>query len=113
MDLFLLLGISVKNVHHNDANRLFLDPDFLTIEDVSLLLRCSPDTVYRIHRDELPRGRPGKHNIYLRDDVIRYVRLHCRVEPRPEVDELLSEIEADLLESPTDGVRERSHRRTR
>ena len=98
---------------HDDANRPLLDPDFLTIEDVSLLLRCSPDKVYRIKHDQLPVGRPGKRNIYLREDVIRYVRVHCRVQPRPEIDELVNEIEADMLHSATDGVRERSFRRAR
>ena len=31
---------------HDDANRPLLDPDFLTIEDVSMLLRCAVDTVF-------------------------------------------------------------------
>ncbi len=90
-----------------------LDPDILTVNDLARLLRCSPDKVYRIKHDQLPVSRPGKCNIYLRDDVIRYLRVHCRVKPRPGIDQLVSEIEADLLDFPTDGVRERSRRRTK
>ncbi len=45
------------------------DADFLTVEDVACLLRCSPDTVRRIPRDQLPVYRPAKRNIYLREDM--------------------------------------------
>ena len=89
-----------------------LDPDILTVNDVAALLRCAVDTARRIPSDQLPVYRVGKRNLYLRDDVFRYLRLHCRVQPRPGIDELVSEIEADLLDSRLDGVRRRSFRRT-
>ncbi len=88
-----------------------LDPDFLTLDEVSTLLRCSPDTVRRIPRDRLPVYRVGKCNIYLREEVIRYLRSHCLVQCRT-IDRIVSEIEQDVLGSPPDGVRERSRRRT-
>lgn len=89
-----------------------VDADFLSIYDLAMLLGCSVDTVRRIPRDWLPVYRVGKCNIYIRDDVIRYLRRHCRVQPRPEINELVSEIEAAVVGSPSDGVRERSQRRT-
>ena len=69
-----------------------IDADFLSIYDVAMLLECSVDTVRRIRRDWLPVYRVGKCNIYLRDDVIRYLRLHCRVQAGPDIDKLISEI---------------------
>ena len=90
----------------------FIDVDFLTIQCVSRLLRCSVDHIYRIPDDQLPVYRPGKRNLYLRLDVIRYLKLHCRVQPRPALDRLVKEIEIDVLESRLDGARERSSRRT-
>ena len=66
-----------------------VDSDFLTIEDVSRLLQCAVDTVYRIRRDQLPVYRRGKRNVYLRGDLIQYVKLHCRVQFLPGLDDLL------------------------
>ncbi len=86
-----------------------LDREILTIEDVASLLRCSPDTVRRIPRDRLPAYRPGKRNLYLRDDIMRYVR-SCRVHA-VDVDSLITEIEHNVLRSSVDDVRERSRRR--
>lgn len=94
-------------------DKYILNDAVLTITEVAKFLRCSEYRVYHIPRDQLWVHRVGKQNLYFLSDIIRYLRVHCRVQPRPEVDELLSEIEADLLESPTDGVRERSHRRTK
>ncbi len=87
--------------------------EVLTVEGVAALLWCSPDTIRRMPRDRLPVYRVGKRNLYLRDDVIRFVR-SCRVTSVGlDVDSLISEIEQDLLGSAPDGVRERSRRRTR
>ena len=86
-----------------------LDLDIFTVEEVATLLRCSPDTVRRIPRDRLPAYRPGKRNLYLRDDIMRYVR-SCRVQA-VDVDSLITEIECDVLGSSVDDVRERSRRR--
>ena len=85
--------------------------DILTVEGVATLLQCSPDTVRRVPRDRLPVYRVGKRNLYLREDVIRFVR-SCRV-TSVELDGLLPEIERGVLGLGSDGVRERSRRRTR
>lgn len=87
-----------------------LDAEILTVEDVSALLRCSSDTVRRIPRDRLPVYRPGKRNLYLRDDLIRFIR-SCRVESI-DIDAMVSEITRDVIGSCPDGVRGRSRRRT-
>lgn len=54
-------------------------PDVLFVEDVAQMLRCSVDQVRRIPRSDLPAYEgPGKHLLYLREDVIRYVRSRPR-----------------------------------
>ena len=93
------------------ADTRSVDLDILSIEEVSRLIRCAVDTVRRIPRDRLPVYRPGKRNLYLREDVIRYVR-SCRVQDRA-IEELVSEVEREVLDSTRDDVRERSRRRTR
>lgn len=90
----------------------FLDSELLTVEDVSRLLRCAPDTVRRIPRDRLPVYRPGRRNLYLREDLIRYVR-SCRVEPPAALDALLTEIAPGVVNSQPDGVQGRARRRSR
>ncbi|MBI4184171.1 MAG: helix-turn-helix domain-containing protein [Proteobacteria bacterium] len=87
-----------------------LDPEILTLEDVSALLRCARDTVRRIPRERLPVYRPGKRNLYLREDLIRFIR-SCRVE-RPDIDTLISELSRDVVGLRPDGVRGRPRRRT-
>ena len=66
------------------------DSEILTIEDVSRILHCSVDTLRRVPVSELPFYRVGKRNLYLRDDIIRFIRMR-RVE-RPNIDNLLEEI---------------------
>ncbi len=85
--------------------------EVLTVEGVAALLWCSPDTVRRVPRDRLPVYRVGKRNLYLREDIIRFIR-SCRV-TSVDVDALLPEIERGVLGLGSDGVRERSRRRTR
>ena len=86
------------------------DPDFLTVEEVSAKLCCSPDTVRRIPRDRLPVYRVGKSNIYLREDLIRYVK-SCRVQPTATIERIIADIAENVVGSSPDGVRERSQRR--
>ena len=53
--------------HHNQ--------DILDIGQVAALLRCSVDTVRRIPRGDLaPRRGPGRSNLYLREDLVDYLR---------------------------------------
>ena len=86
------------------------DPDILTVDDVASLLRICVDTVRRIPHERLPVHRPGKRNLYFREDVIRYVK-SCRVLPNANIDTLLTEIEGGVIRSLKDGARERSRRR--
>ena len=74
------------------------DVDILVIEDVARILHCSVDTLRRVPKDELPVYRgPGRWHLYLRDDVIRFVR--CRRITGPDVDNLLREIVSDVIPS--------------
>lgn len=51
------------------------DHDFLTVEGVARLMRCSVDSARRIPRDELPAYLgPGRHLLYLRADLVTYLR---------------------------------------
>lgn len=56
------------------VSRTPLDKDILSLAEVSAILRCAEDTLRRVPYDELPAHRVGKANLYLREDVIRYVR---------------------------------------
>ncbi len=51
-----------------------LDPEIWSIEEASRVLRCSEDTLRRVSPRDLPVYRVGKANLYLRDDVLRYVK---------------------------------------
>lgn len=54
---------------------LHADPDVFFVENAAQMLGCSVDEARRIPRTELPAHRgPGKRLLYLRDDVMRYVR---------------------------------------
>ena len=54
---------------------LYYDPDRLVVEQVAWLLCCSVDQARRIPRDELPAYQgPGKRLLYLREDVLRYMK---------------------------------------
>ncbi len=87
-----------------------LDPDILVIEDVARLLHCSVDTLRRVPKEELPVYRgPGRKHLYLREDIIRFVR--CRRITEPDIDNLLREIETAVVHSELDSVRGRSSAR--
>ena len=81
--------------------------DILVTEDVARILHCAVDTVRRIPRDELPVYRgPGRYNLYLREDVIRYVRTRRVI--GPNIDRMLAEIEGSVISSVPGNVRGRS-----
>ena len=87
-----------------------LDPDILVIEEVARLLHCSVDTLRRVPKEELPAYRgPGRKHLYLREDIIRFVR--CRRITGPDIDNLLREIESAVVHSELDSVRGRSSAR--
>ena len=86
------------------------DVDILVIEDVARLLHCSVDTLRRVPKEELPAYRgPGRKHLYLREDIIRFVR--CRRITGPDIDNLLREIETAVVHSELDSVRGRSSAR--
>jgi hypothetical protein len=86
------------------------DPDILVVEDVARILRCTVDTARRIPRDQLRSiPGPGRRQLYLREDVLAYVRSRGRYSPNAEL--LLAGARAEVLGSSVDRVRERSQRR--
>lgn len=94
-----------------------MDDDVLTIEEVSILLRCAVDTVRRIPREELPIYRVGRENLYLREEIIRYVRSRRvrSVSVDHLLDDVLSGLEREIprvIDSEPVDVRGRSSRRT-
>lgn len=55
------------------------DEDILTVEGVAKLLQCTIDAVRRIPDSHLRAHQgPGKHLLYLRDEVVTYVRRSSR-----------------------------------
>jgi hypothetical protein len=86
------------------------DPDILVIDDVARILRCTVDTARRIPRDQLRSiCGPGRRQLYLREDVIAYLRSRARSSPNADL--LLAQARATVLELPADRARERSQRR--
>jgi hypothetical protein len=86
------------------------DPDILVVEDVARILRCTVDTARRIPRHQLRSiCGPGRRRVYLREDVLVYVRSLGRSAPNAEL--LLTRARAEVLGSSADRVRERSQRR--
>ena len=71
-----------------------LDKDVLSVAEVSAILRCSEDTLRRVPLDQLPVYRVGKSNLYLREEVIQYLRGHRQLKPGAE----------DLPDEPTTGI---------
>ena len=79
------------------------------------MLPCSEDTLRRIPLDELPVYRAGKSNLYLREDVIHFLRTHRRLGPARAgpSDELTTNIDAlihEMVEPDPVDVREPSER---
>jgi hypothetical protein len=90
--------------HGAGSTPVRLDPDILTVEEVALILRCKVDTARRIPRDQLPaHPGPGRHRLYLREDVLAYVRRLGR--PTPNAGQLLTGAAAKVLGLPADRVK--------
>ena len=86
------------------------DADILIIEDAAEILHCSVDTLRRVPKHQLPAySGPGRKNLYLRDDIIRYVKEHRII--CPNVNRLVAEIEQSVLMSAPDSVRGHSQQR--
>lgn len=80
------------------------DPDVLVVEDVARVLRCTVDTARRIPRDQLPAySGPGRHRLYLRDDLMTYVR--ALRQPTPNATLILAGAAAKVLGLPADRVK--------
>ena len=79
-------------------------PPILDIEGTARVLRCSIDRVRRIPRWDLPRSSgPGKHCLFLLDDVLEYVRRRTKTDPIS--DELNSEEDSKVADFLADKVR--------
>jgi hypothetical protein len=53
-----------------------IDPDILVIEEVAFICRASVYSIRRIPKEDLPVYRGlGRRNIYLREDLKRYIKL--------------------------------------
>lgn len=92
------------------------DLDILSLDELSHILRCSADTLRRVPVSQLPVYRVGKANLYLRDDVVRFVRSRRVVRPNAEllIDEVVQDVEGRIrgvVASELVDVREPSRRR--
>ena len=111
------LGKRARHTIHI-TSKMGADSEVLSIFDVERILRCSVDTVRRIPRTELPaRDGPGKHLLYLRSDVLRYVaaRPVAGASVGPEPDEIFEPRPrargAVTQFNPSEFVRQRRERR--
>ncbi len=94
------------------AIRMGADRDILVVEDVARLLHCTVDTARRIPRDQLPAyPGPGRHRLYLREDLVAYIRRSASISPNADV--LMRRIAGEVVASPAGDGRERSARRSR
>lgn len=100
-----------RDKREREIRRKSIIPEILMIEGVAELLGCSVQRVRSIPNDELPRRvGGGKCDLFLKEDVISYIRAH----PKAHVvaDDLMREIENEELESVSDsGSRRRGKRR--
>lgn len=93
------------------VSRAAADRDILVVEDVARILRCTVDTARRIPPDQLRRiTGPGRHRLYLREDVLAYVRSLGR--PATNAELLRRSAVAKVVGSPSDRGRERQRRRS-
>ena len=107
-----VLGRIAREARERDRQRVLsrVDTDVLTVEGVADFLHCSVQAVRNVPEDVLPRYRgPGRRLLYLKEEVVNYVR-HVR-RNNPAADELVREIENDLLDSSSDSGRRRRERR--
>jgi hypothetical protein len=94
------------------AGHIGADPDVLVVEDVARIVRCTVDSARRIPRDQLPaHPGPGRRQLYLREDVLAYVR--SLGQPTPNADILMRRITGEGVDSASGSGRERSARRSR
>lgn len=86
------------------------DPDILVVEDVARVLRCTVDTARRIPRDLLPAyPGPGRHRLYLREELVSYLRSSVRSSPKADL--LVQRIRDEVVGSRLGNGRERSAQR--
>ena len=81
------------------------DSDILAIQGVAKLLHVAVDTVRKIPFGDLPFARPGRRNLYAKEDVLRYHR--TKINERRDASEN-SRRRRRLLDSEADSVRGRS-----
>jgi len=94
-----------------EQKRLRRISEVMTVEGVANFLHCSAQAVRGVPEADLPRRRgPGRRLLFLKEDVIAYLRRSQR--PRANADELVRDIESEVLDSSPDSGRRRSPRRT-
>lgn len=86
MSLFRLVSASQRlkeELRRREPHRFVTSADdVLFVENVAHMLGCSVDHVRRIPRIELPTSRQGRRVVYLREDVVNYIRRHRNSGPR-------------------------------
>lgn len=88
------------------------DSEVLTVEGVAAYLHCSVAAARSIPENKLSRrSGPGRRVLYLKDDVIRYLRSTARTRPGID-DDMVRDVEAKVLGSKSDSGRRRSRKET-
>jgi hypothetical protein len=107
---FLEVMRNIRRIEKEQARRtahIGADDEFLVIEDVARILRCSVDQLRRVPQTVLPSYRSfGRRRIYRRCDLDPALRTLNA--PRSGADHLMREISGQVLDSSADSGRERS-----
>ena len=96
-----------EGVAHSET----MDPDIWTVEDVAKRLRMSVDSVRRIDFSLLPhtgRAGVGRHTLYMRENVLRYIRQLTNAEIEARNANLNSQALENQIDTVADDVRGRS-----
>lgn len=96
----------IRNARDAEAAIWSTDTEVMALEGVSRFLKCSVQAVRNIPANELPRTRkPGRRLLFLREDVIAYVRRH---QTQGTAADKNSQCLDDQIDSVADNVRRRS-----
>lgn len=89
-----------------------IDTEVLTVEGVAEFLHCSVAAARSIPADQLPRhSGPGRRGLFLKEDVVRYVRGNSKVRSGVVDDDMVRRSKARALGSVSDSGRRRSRKK--
>lgn len=101
---------SAEEPDEQNLNAHTSDADVLTVDEVASLLKMSVDSVRRIDFTALPhtgRRGAGRNALYLRENVLQYLRTVTMAEIEARSSNMNSEATENQIDRISDGVRRR------